>query len=594
MLTLDSGFRETARRFPDCIAMRYYQDDMWENITYSELNTAVNTIAHGLVDLGIIKDSHVAIMCENRPEWVVSYLAIVTTGAVAIPIDALLGEIETEHILNHSGAETIICSMRCYDVIGRILSEIRKLHNIVILDRNITVRREHKGEGRGKDLIDNGKKHNNHKNFMSYDDLREAGNRRLGQGEVEFTEKTVEDLSSIIYTSGTTGLPKGVMLTHKNFMSNIDSISHLIQVDERDNFILMLPLHHAFPFTICLALPIVIGASISFVDILSHDRNRLIMECSPTFMIGVPLLYSKICKGILSQIEKSTLKTLLYKYGGKKIIGRALKKKLGGKLRIMNSGAAPMDPSVIQFYVSLGIEFIEGYGLTETAPVVSCNPPGAIKIASVGPPLKNIEVKIVNPDNEGTGEIAVKGDNVMIGYYKNPEQTERVLKNGWFYTGDLGCIDEDGYIYITGRAKDVIVTSGGKNVYPEVVENVIKTIRFIAESIVLGYKTKGIVGEEVGVLIYPDYEALIAYAEKEGIAFTEPMNVVQLTEDAKDELIEKLRPLLESEVRSGMGKLAPYQRVSRIAIERDEFIKTSTRKIKRFLYKGRLDIVDIG
>jgi long-chain acyl-CoA synthetase len=310
-------------------------------------------------------------------------------------------------------------------------------------------------------------------------------------------------------------------------------------------------------------------------------------------MIGVPLLYSKIHRGIIGQIEKSKLKSILFKYGGKKIIGSALKKKLGGKLRIMNSGAAPMDPAVIEFFVSIGIEFLEGYGLTETSPVVSCNPPGSIKIGSVGPPLNGIEAKIVNPDDAGIGEIVVKGDNVMQGYYNNPEQTDKVLKDGWFYTGDLGWMDEDNYIFITGRAKDVIVTSGGKNVYPDVVENIINNSRFIAESIVLGYRTEGVVGEDVGVLIYPDYEALITHAEKEGITFKELMNIEQLTEDAKDELIEKFRPLLESEVRSSMEKLAPYQRVTRIAIERDEFIKTSTRKIKRFLYKGRLDIVDI-
>jgi len=593
MNTIDGIFRENVRNYPDSIALRYYQDETWELITYSELNNAVNIIAHGLVDIGTGKDLKIAVMCENRPEWVVSYLACVTTGAVAVPIDAVLGEVETVHILKHSGAQTVICSMRCYDVISRILSDVYTLQNIIVLDRNITVRHDHKGKGEGKDLVDKGKKNNHHKTFMSYDELREIGTKKLAQGEMKFPEKSVEDLASIIYTSGTTGSPKGVMLTHKNFMSNVDSTKSVIEVYQDDNFLLLLPLHHAFPFTTCMMLPIASGASISFVDILSRDRTRLIMECKPTIMLGVPLLYSKIYKGIIRQIEASKIKSLIFNYGGKKIIGRALKKKLGGMLRIMVSGAAPMDPEVIEGFVNLGIEFLEGYGLTETAPVVSANLLGAIKIGSVGPPLRNVEVKIVNPDNEGIGEIAIKGDNVMQGYYKNPEQTDKVIRDGWFHSGDLGRIDEDNYIYITGRAKDVIVTRGGKNIYPDVVENVINKSQFIAESIVLGYKTKGFVGEDVGVLVYPDYEALIEHAGKESITFKEEIDIDQLTADAQDELIETFRSLLENEIKSRMDKLAAYQRISRIGIERDEFIKTSTRKIKRFLYNGRLDIVDI-
>jgi len=593
MNTIDGSFRESVRSFPDRVALRYYQDEIWEHITYAELKNAVNISAYGLIDIGINRDSKVAIMSENRPEWVVSYLAIITSGAIAIPIDAQLGETETNYILNHSGAETIICSMRCYEIISRILSDLKSLKNIIILDRNITIRHDHRGYGDGRDLASNGRKTNRHKIFLSYDDLRDRGIKRVEQGEFSFPEKTKNDIASIIYTSGTTGTAKGVILTHKNFMSNTEAVIDLVKVTQNDNFLLLLPLHHVLPFTDNMVASLVTGASISFVDILSRDRTRLIMECQPTIMLGVPLLYSKIYKGIMRQIEASTLKSLLFKYGGKKIIGKALKKKLGGKLRIMVSGAAPMEPSIIDGFVSLGIDFLEGYGLTETSPVVSVNPPGKIKIGSVGPAINDVQVKIVNPDSEGIGEIAIKGDNVMQGYYKNPEQTEKVMKDGWFHSGDLGRIDDDGYIFITGRAKDVIVNRGGKNVYPEVVEAEISESRFISESIVLGYKTKGLVGEDVGVLISPEYESLIEHAHKEGITFKEHIDINALTEDAKDELIESFRSLLESEVKSRMDKLASYQRVSRIGIERDEFTKTSTRKIKRFLYKGRLDIVDI-
>ncbi len=253
-----------------------------------------------------------------------------------------------------------------------------------------------------------------------------------------------------------------------------------------------------------------------------------------------------------------------------------------------------MDPEIIKGIVDLCIEFIEGYGLTETSPVAAANPAGKIKIASVGTPLAGVEIKVKNPDEEGIGEIVIKGENVMQGYYKNPAQTSKVLRDGRFSTGDLGKIDSDGYVFITGRAKDVIVTRGGKNVYPEVVESVINKSPFIEESIVLGYKTNGLVGEDVGVLVYPDYPALIEHAKKESIVFNEPVDPEQLTADARDEIVETFRSLLEYEVRSRMDKLASYQRVTRIGIERDEFTKTSTRKIKRFLYTGRLDILDIN
>jgi long-chain acyl-CoA synthetase len=342
-----------------------------------------------------------------------------------------------------------------------------------------------------------------------------------------------------------------------------------------------------------MALPLSAGGKVSFVDIMSRDRTRLIAECKPTIMVGVPLLYTKIYKGIIRQIETSKVKSFLFRYGGKKIIGAGLKRKLGGILRIMVSGAAPMDPMVIEGFVNLGIEFLEGYGLTETSPVVSCNPLGKIKIGSIGIPIPGVEVRIDNPDHEGIGELLVRGDNVMQGYYKNPESTEQVLRDGWLATGDLGKIDEDGYISITGRAKDVIVTRGGKNVYPDGVEAEINKSRFIAESIVLGYGTKGMVGEDVGVLIFPDYEMLIGHAKNQNIPLKGEKDFANLTEDDKDELIETFRTLLEDEVRASMEKLAHYQRVTRIGIERDEFIKTSTRKIKRFLYTGRLDIVDI-
>ena len=594
MLTVDGSFRESAKNHPDQIAVQYYQDEVWEKISYREMNEAVSITAAGLHELGIGVDSKIAIMSENRPEWVVCYLSTVTTAAVAVPIDAMLGENETEHILNHSKAETIICSMRCYEVISRILGNLKSLKTLIVFDRNITVRNDHKGHGDGQNVVDIGRKTNSQKTVLSYDELRAQGIKHLKSGDIKYPEKDITSTASIIYTSGTTGTPKGVVLTHRNFTTNVNAVFTILDPIENESFLLLLPLHHVLPFTCCLVLPLVMGATVSFVDLLSRERTRLIMECQPTIMVGVPLLYTKIYRGIIRQVEASMIKNFIFKFGGKKIIGKALKKKLGGRLRYMVSGAAPMEPSVIEGFTSLGIEFIEGYGLTETSPIVSANPPGKIRIGSVGPPVSGVEVKIDKQDSEGIGEIVVKGDCVMQGYYMNPEQTAAVMKDSWFHTGDLGRVDKDNYIFITGRAKDVIVNRGGKNVYPEVVEAEINKSSFVAESVVIGYKTGKSVGEDVGVLVYPDYETLDDLAKKDGVTFNEHININDLTEDAKDELLKKYRIIIEDEVKKSMNALAPHQRVSRIAIERDEFTKTSTRKIKRFLYKGRLDILEVN
>jgi long-chain acyl-CoA synthetase len=594
MNTIHGSFRESVRAHPNAVAIKYYQDEQWEQVTYAGLDATVTNTAAGLMEKGVNHESRVAIMSENRPEWIVCYLAAISAGAIAVPIDALLGEDETEHILNHSEADTLICSTHCYEIISRILGNTNALKTIIIFDRSITVRHGQETSGSGREIAENGRNSNSHKHFFSYDEVRDLGAKTAANGDVVMPEKVISDIASILYTSGTTGTSKGVILTHKNFMSNVKATESVLTIGVDDAFILLLPLHHAFPFTICMVIPLTRGSSINFVDILSRDRTRLIKECAPTIMVGVPLLYSKIYRGIMRQVEASTFKRLLFKYGGKKIIGAALKKKLGGRLRIMASGAAPMEPSVIEGFRGLGIEFLEGYGITETSPVVSVNRVGDVKIGSVGPPIDGVEAKIIHPDDEGIGEIVVRGDNVMQGYYRNPEQTAKVIKDGWYHTGDLGWIDDADRLYITGRAKDVIVTRGGKNVHPDVVEAQINKSRYIAESVIIGYKTQGMVGEDVGALIFPDFEVLVEHAGKENIELLEKPDLSDLSEDACEELIERFRELLDNEVKSAMGHLAPYQRVHKTVIEREEFTKTSTRKIKRFLYKGRLDVVDIA
>ena len=276
MNTIDGSFRESVRAYPDAVAIKYYQDQRWEQLTYADLDSAVTITAAGLMAKGITRESRVAIMSENLPEWIICYLAIISAGAVAVPIDALLGEDEAEHILNHSVADTIICSMSCNEVINRILSRLNALNTIIIFDRKITVRNGQETSGSGRKMAEKGRKNIKHKQFVSYEDIRDIGAEKAAAGDVPFPEKTVSDIASILYTSGTTGASKGVILTHKNFMSNVIATESVLTIGVEDNFILLLPLHHTFPFTICMVIPLTRGSSISFVDILSRNRQRLI------------------------------------------------------------------------------------------------------------------------------------------------------------------------------------------------------------------------------------------------------------------------------------------------------------------------------
>ena len=593
MMTIDGNMRDCARKWPDSVALSYYIDEEWEKISYTELAEAVDVIAHGLADLADGPDTKIALMCENRPEWVVSYLAILTAGAVAVPLDAQLAESEAEMILNHSETRVIICSMKCYEVIQRVLSETSSIRTVVVLDRTFIVRHDHNGENTWAAFFDRIRKVNRHATFMSYVDLREKGMTRRNGTPPPFPKRTLDDLCSIIYTSGTTGTPKGVMLAHRNILQNVTAIHSKLHMTTDDTVLLLLPLHHVLPFTGCFALSISYGASLCFVDIMSRARQKLIMEGRPTIMVGVPLLFVKMYRGVMREVEKSRIKSAIFKYGGKKIVGRAFKRKLGGRVRNMVCGGAPMDPEIAQGFLDMGIDFLEGYGLTETAPVIACNRPGESRAGTVGPPLPGVEVKIVDPDDEGVGEIAARGDNVMRGYFNNPDATRQAIRDGWIFTGDLGRLDSDGFLLITGRKKDMIVTRGGKNVYPDFIEKYINDIPIVAESVVIGFRTAGETGEDVGALVNPDYEMLLEHAAARGIALSHPMTVDTLTEDDRFELVNHYRDTIEKAVQTEMKRIPQYMRVTRIVVELEEFTKTSTKKIKRFLYRGRLDISDI-
>jgi long-chain acyl-CoA synthetase len=388
---------------------------------------------------------------------------------------------------------------------------------------------------------------------------------RLAPGE--------KDIASLIYTSGTMGRPKGAMLTHGNFAANVESCRQAAPMYAKDNFLLVLPLHHALSFTANLLCPVAVGAQISFVENLKTVSENM-REVSPTVLVGVPLLLEKMYARIDAAIRASRIGHALVKLG----LGRAIRKRiidrLGGRLRMVITGGAPCPPEILIGLSRLGILVLEGYGLTETAPVLTLNPPAAPRPGTVGKPLPGIEITIFDPDSEGSGEIAARGPSIMEGYFAAPETTSKVFRDGWFLTGDIGHIDKDGYLTISGRKKSLIVNREGKNIYPEEIEAVLVESNFIQEALALGYgDARDTGGERVGVIVVPNPDAVDEYAHDSGKELTD----------------EEATALIRDEVKRVSQALADYKRPRHIRIRTEEFLKTSTGKIKRHLYSlGRL------
>jgi long-chain acyl-CoA synthetase len=376
-----------------------------------------------------------------------------------------------------------------------------------------------------------------------------------------------ETIASIIYTSGTTGAPKGVMLSHRNFIANLLQPLRTLYVGPADSLFLVLPLHHAFSFTVCFLLPMVPGIPICFMESLKKIKENLV-EVQPTILVGVPALFQKLYDAVARRIFGSSLKKGLWTFGGKKIIGNAVRRQLGGGLRLFICGAAAANPVVVKFFNDLGIVLLQGYGLTEASPVVSLNLESHRYPESIGKPLPGIEMAIADPDSNGVGEITMSGENVMLGYLKREEETGKVLKDGFLHTGDLAYI-KDGRYYITGRRKNLIVTSAGKNISPEEIEPFIDSSPYVAQVMVLGIDRPS-KGEVVGAIVVPDMENLMADF---GAGKT-------LSE-------EEIESILTREVRNRTATLADFKRPTAVRVSFESLEMTSTLKIKRYRYDSR-------
>jgi long-chain acyl-CoA synthetase len=546
--TIIEKFLKVTGEYPDNIAFHYPDPgDTWRTLTYAEFLRGVQATAASLISIGLQRGERVAIISENRWEWCSAYLSIIRAGGIAVPVDAQLGPEEITNLMRDSESKMIFHSQKTSE-------------NVVACSKKLLAGREKPLTALNFDSQDY--------EFLLQTKLRE-----------KFPEISCEDTASIIYTSGTTGNPKGVVLTQANFCCDADALIEAGVVSHEDNVLSVLPLHHTYAFMCTFLVPVFLGASITYpVSLKGPDLISAIRERGVSVLIGVPQLLAIIRNGIRDKIMDlplplSSVLWKLHKISGLlratlkinlgRLIFRSVHLPFGEKFRFFGSGGAKLDPLVMKDLEAFGFTVLEGYGLTETSPVVTFNPISKRKPGSAGKPLPSVEMKVLNPSEAGEGEIAVKGPVVMKGYYKNPSATAEVMQEGWFKTGDIGSIDNDGYLFVSGRSKEVIVLSSGKNIYPEDVEKIYLQSKLIKEICVLGIERDGL-SESLHAVIVPDLEY------------------------AKQTQVPNIQDAIKWEVNDLSSRLPSFMRLSGFTITTGALPRTRLGKLRRFMIKDEL------
>lgn len=515
------------------------------NKTYIEFKNDVESLATKLIDLGL-KNERIAVMGKNSYKWAISYLASTIIGVV-VPIDKEASKENIKDFLNTSNSKAIIADDKYLNEIFEFKDELK--NETLLIDMQNTSK------------------------YINIEDLIKEGQELILDGNEEYKNITInpDEMKILLFTSGTTGNSKAVMLSHKNICSNIVSIASIVKVDNSTSVLSILPLHHTYECTIGFLLVIYGGGKISYCEGLRYITKN-IQEFKPTFILCVPLLlenvYKKVTKTLktslpekYTQDESKMIDNLPFYL--KTIVKRKVKKSLGGNIKTFIVGAAAIKPELVEAFFKLGIKVLQGYGLTECSPLVAGNNDFYYKAASCGMPIPNVEYKIDNPNDEGIGEIIVKGPNVMLGYYENKEATDKVLKKGWFHTGDLGYIDEERFLYISGRSKNMILTKNGENIYPEEIENILNDNELIEESLVIG-ASNGKDDVQVKAKIFPNIDAIKEYL---GNKFP-----------TKEEISKTLNEV----VKKANEKLPNFKHIKSFKIMDEDFERTTTNKVKRF------------
>ncbi|MBQ7040363.1 MAG: AMP-binding protein [Clostridia bacterium] len=520
----------------------------YREVSYADLKRdvyALGTTFHALE----LKDKKIAVVGENRYEWAITYLATVCGTGTIVPLDKELPAEEMKNLLERAGVSAIVYSEKIKKKMPELFTG-EDGYLCINMDDN-------SGDVSIKQLI-------------------AKGNELLRSGEDGFVKACpkADDVNILLFTSGTTGNPKGVMLSHRNIATNLmNMLAMHSNLGEHDRFFSFLPLHHTYECTCGFLCPLYCGASIAYCEGLKYIVKNM-QEAHPTYFLAVPqvveALNRQIWAGIRKKGKEKLIRTMIkitdfllkFKIDLRKTIYKEIHETFGGSMRMFISGAAALDPEVIKSLRQLGFTVVQGYGMTECSPIAAVNRDEYWNDASCGQPPIEVEVKIDNPDEKGVGEICIKGENVMVGYYEDEEETAKTIVDGWLHTGDMGYMDENCFIYITGRLKNVIVTANGENVYPEEVETYLQRNDYIQECIV--YADVDNLGNEtvVSAHIFPDFKAV---EEALGKEYTE----------------DELRSFIDKQIKEVNTKMTPSKRVMRFDIRHEEFVKTTTKKIKR-------------
>ncbi|RKU29968.1 long-chain fatty acid--CoA ligase [Candidatus Poribacteria bacterium] len=571
-MTLISMFDQTVQQFGEQPALAHKpKGGTYQDITYSEFGDSVDAFSKGLKALEVEKDDRIAILSENRPEWAISDFGILKAGGINVPMFSTLTAAQVGYILNDSGAKIICVSTKNQlDKVIEIRDGVETLEQIIIYDSS----EEELPEG-----------------VIEFNEVCERA-KEVDELNIDVSE---EDIATIIYTSGTTGNPKGVMLTHTNFLSNYNACKSLIDVSNSDVLLSFLPLSHVFERLGGHYVPIFSGAKIAYAESTFTVAQNM-QDVSPTVMLSVPRLYETMHDRVLRAVEAgSPLKQKIFHWGvsvgsavssaiqqGKKpsamlqlkqsvankLVFAKLKTATGGRLRFFVSGGAALPQSIAEFFHAAGILILEGYGLTETSPVISMNYPDKWKFGTVGAPVPGIEVNIAED-----GEILTRGPHVMKGYFDNEDATTEVInKDGWFHTGDIGVIDEGGFIKITDRKKNIIVLSNGKNVAPQPLESQLVQSPYIDQIMLVGNERKN-----VAALIVPNFDALKTWAGENDVDASDISTLVTTRE---------VQQLIQREIRDRLSDFADFEQVRRFVLLEKEFSQeedemTPTLKLKR-------------
>ncbi|WP_020675848.1 AMP-dependent synthetase/ligase [Geopsychrobacter electrodiphilus] len=608
MQTIDHIIASSCLQNPDRCALQYKQNNIWTETSFESLWTKTEAIAAGLRASGVAPGDHVALLAPSSPHWIACYLGVLRNSGIAIPIDKELKSAELRHILADSDAKLVFVGGQQLETLLEIVDDLPNLKQIILIDidprqqtgqssingllsevsgalktlstepgltadkQNLVIALNHKL------LLEIGPDPKNQKEKANILGINEDMYRHLRDiHRLQYLNELKSDVSLpparhnaldcavILYTSGTTGRSKGAMLSHSNIVSNIKATARQFKLDSSIHTLSFLPINHVFEQVCGVLLPLSLGGKVTFAESIKKLGDNL-HEIKPSFLLGVPAVYRLLFDRIMKNINSKKLSRLLFSLPlGRKIVTGKIQK-VFGKTTIFVSGGAALDPAIALGFKELGLTLLQGYGITETSPVIAAETPDCLRAGSVGLPLENVEIRIDNPDAEGAGEIQVRGPNVMLGYYKNELATQEVLQDNWYRTGDLGTIASDGTLTICGRVKNLIVTPNGKNVYPEEIENQLANSPFIAEIMVYGHKVSS-TAEEVYASIFPNEEALFEYQQQLGKGPLSPVEV---------------ETLIRKEVLKYGNELSDYKRVKKFNLREDEFPKTTTRKIKRF------------